>query len=384
MPRISRATRPATALLLAASLTAVGCSTGERPSRERSIAFSDARGMERAELVTETELQRITGVAVTDDGRLFVNAPRWAETHDASVYEVKGSAFRVWPNRWMNRWEPNGGQDPAERFICVQSVTADDQGHLWVLDPAAPSFQGPVPGGPKLIRFSLAGDDVVRTYRFDRSIAPGGSYLNDVRVDTRDNTAFITDSGLGALIVVHLDSGRSYRLLADHPSTKSDPEFVPVIGGARWIRGNAVPQVHADGIAIEREGDGSEGWVYWQALTNNRLYRLPMSALKQDPPDEQAVIEAIEDLGETVVTDGMEIDSAGNLYFSALERDAVVVRFPTGELRTLAQGPELSWPDSFAWGPDGWLYVTTARIHEGDLPRGPFGVWRIRPAAPRP
>ena len=396
MARTARSALAITAAaVLVAPLLSAGCAPrGERTGRQdRARTFETMTETARSlQQVAAIDLQRITGVAVTESGRVFVNAPRWAEEHDQSVYELFGSGtLRAWPNRWMNRWAPGAGMNPAERFICVQSVTADDAGHLWVLDPAAPSFSGPVPGGPKLVRFSLAGDEIIRTYRFSPEIAPEGSYLNDVRVDTRDNTAFITDSGLGALIILHLESGRAYRVLADHASTKADPKLVPIIGGQPWIRNGSVPQIHADGIAIERTGGMTDadtgsapGWVYWQALTHNRLFRAPMSTLKQDPPDEAAMIASIEDLGETVVTDGMEIDAAGNLYFSALERDAIVVRAPDGSLRMLVQDPRISWPDSFAWGPDGWLYFTTARIHEGDLPQEPFGVWRVKPAGSRP
>ena len=72
-------------------------------------------------------------------------------------------------------------------------VDANDD--LWILDPAAPKMQQLVPGGPKLIKVDLKTNAVVQTIPFGEDVAPKKSYLNDVRIDTRSSTAFITDSG---------------------------------------------------------------------------------------------------------------------------------------------------------------------------------------------
>ena len=85
----------------------------------------------------------------------------------------------------------------------------------------------------------------------------------------------------------------------------------------------------------------------------------------------------------------MEADAAGNVYFTALEQDALVVRRPDGRLETLATDPRLSWPDSLAWGADGALFVATSQIHltpmvhgNATMPETPYLVLRLRPAPP--
>jgi hypothetical protein len=45
---------------------------------------------------------------------------------------------------------------PQDHFICVQSVYADDQNNLWVLDPGSPQQQGVVKEGAKLLKFNPA------------------------------------------------------------------------------------------------------------------------------------------------------------------------------------------------------------------------------------
>jgi len=59
----------------------------------------------------------------------------------------------------------------------------------------------------------------------------------------------------------------------------------------------------------------------------------------------------------------MEIDARGNVYFSALEFNAVVIRVPSGELYTLTRSAMFAWPDAFAFGPDNSVYYTVAKLN---------------------
>lgn len=330
--------------------------------------------------VAESRGVQWTGVAVTAGRRVFVSFPRWSGPHALSVAELLPDGagrtrLAAFPDLPWNAWDQGGPEAASASFVCVQALHADGE-RLWVVDPGSPKFAGVVPGAAKLVMIDLRTDTVARVYRFDESIAPKNSYLNDVRVDPRRQYAYLTDSGAGALVVVDLQSGKATRLLADHFSTKGDPKLAPVIGGKPWLGPDGkVPQIHADGIALSRDGE----WLYWQALTGSTLFRIRTSWLRepQGPPP-------VELVGTTVVSDGLEIDAAGNIYFAALERDSIIRRSPDGQMTPLAQGPEIAWPDSFAWHPDGWLYVTTAQIHRtppfaASMPAEPFRLLRIRP-----
>ncbi|HSO23444.1 MAG TPA: L-dopachrome tautomerase-related protein, partial [Chondromyces sp.] len=232
------------------------------------------------EVVAESERQW-TGVAVTREGRVFVNFPRWSPEVPVSVAELQADgALAAFPDQGWNAWSP--GSDPTSVWVCVQSVVADGEGSLWVLDPANPGFAGVVPGGPKLVEIDIPTGAIIQTIRFDNTVAPSESYLNDVRLDHLHATAYITDSGLGALVVVNLATGASRRVLADHPSTKAE-DTVLVIGGEPWLRPDgSAPQVHADGIAYDRARD----LVYFQALTGRTLYRISGAALRDPALDE--------------------------------------------------------------------------------------------------
>lgn len=331
--------------------------------------------------VAAFDTTQITGVAVAG-GRLFVNAPHWRTRPAAAVMEVLADgATRPYPDA---TWNAQTGS-PRQRFVCVQSVYVDPRNPatLWILDPASPGFQGVVPGGAKLVEVDLATDTVVRTIAFDARIAPTGSYLNDVRVDAAQTTAYLTDSNLGALVVVDLATGEARRVLDGHPSTAPDTSYVLRPGGRPLDGPDGTPvRIASDGLALSPDG----AFLYYHALTGTRLYRVPTAALADADP---ATLGAeVDDLGPTVATDGMIMDADARLYHTAIERDAVVRRLPDGRLETVVEDARLKWPDSFALAADGTLYVTTSQLHlmpqynDGQrLRTEPYRVFRLDPDA---
>lgn len=313
-----------------------------------------------------------TGVAVAPNGRIFVNYPRWSDSVSFSVGELRRDGSVVpYPDMELNRWER--GQDPSRSFVCVQSVVIDNKGFLWILDPANPQFKGVVPGGPKLVKVDLSADRIVQTVRFAPPVITENSYLNDVRVDTGRQVAYITDSGAGAIVVVDLRTGNSRRLLSDDPSTKAE-DVTLTIEGKPWRRPDgSAPKVHADGIALDPEGD----YLYYQALTGRTLYRVPVRSLLDPSMTGPNLARKVEVVGKTGAADGLEFEG-GRVYISALEESAIKTFSPAdGKTETLVRGAELAWPDSFAFGPDGSLYVTTSQIHRGPNPAEPYKVFKM-------
>lgn len=305
---------------------------------------------------------QVTGVTVTPQGRIFVNFPRWTEDAPVSVAEVlAGGALRAYPDAQWNAWR-NSRKDEmnaADHWVCVQSVVADHGTRLWVLDPAAPAQERLVAGGPKLVGIDTTTDRVAHKILFDESIAPQGSYLNDVRFSPDDQTAYITDSGArGALVVVDLRSGQARRVLDGHPSTQPEKEVQIRFDGQVLRRqdGRGV-EFSADGIALSPDGQ----WLYWQAIKGRTLYRVPTAALRDAALSGENLAAQVQRVGENGPADGLLIDPQGRMYISAVEENAVKRR--EGErLEVLLRDPRLRWPDTFAQGPDGAVYVTASRI----------------------
>ena len=313
-----------------------------------------------------------TGVAVSTDGRIFANFPRWSPAVSESVIEVMmDGGFRAYPNVEINSWSDE--PDPGDRFVCVQSVYCDDKGYLWVLDTGNPMFAGVLPGSAKLIKIDLAGDEIVRTYVFDDEIAPSNSYLNDVRIDNEAGYAYITDSGIGALVVMNLRTGEARRVFEGHYSTRAE-DITLTINGAAWTYPDGTPiQIHADGIAL------NPGWdyLYYQALTGRALYSIATQDLRNTELGGDDLGSRVEKVAESGAADGIMFDKKGNLYLSAIEDNAIRRLSVDGEIETVIEDERISWPDSFAIGPDGSVYFTTSRIHEGAVPQDEYKIYKL-------
>jgi len=307
--------------------------------------------------------QQVTGVAVTKDGRIFVNFPRWEKDVPISVAEVgPGGKLTPYPNAEWNAWRNTNPLSNNDHFVCVQSVVAGPGNALWVLDPAAPGNEFNLDGGPKLVEIDLASNAVKRTILFDRTVIPQGSYLNDVRFSPDGKWAYITDSGVrGALIAVDLTTSTPRRLLDGHPSTQLEKGVTVTTDGKPLRRPDGRgPQFAADSIAVDPQGQ----YVYWQALTGKTLYRIPTSALQNPNLPIGQLEKAVERLGTTCVADGYWIDQKGRLFITSPEDNSVKLRQQDGSLSVAVQDKRLRWPDSMAEGADGTLYVTASHIQD--------------------
>jgi sugar lactone lactonase YvrE len=302
--------------------------------------------------------QQVTGITVASDGRIFVNFPYWSDAHSVSVAQLgENSALTPYPD---SNWNSNEGA-VDRRFMCVQSVVADDQDGLWVLDPASIKMEGVVSGGAKLVKIDLKTNKVIQDIVFPDSVVPKKSYLNDVRIDTHNGFAFITDSGIGGLVVVDLKSGQARRVLQNHPSTKAEPSVILVIEGVKLVdakTGEPV-QIHSNGIAYDKAG----GFLYYQASTGRTLYRAPVPDLENINLPDADLAKRIETVATVPAADGLAFRN-GSIYCTAIEQDAIVrTDLATKQLEVVTKDSRLKWPDTLSFGPDGSLYVTTSQIH---------------------
>jgi sugar lactone lactonase YvrE len=333
-----------------------------------------------------------TGVTVSQQGRIFVNFPRWGDNVEYSVAEIRNGEPVPYPSAEFNREEPDA---PVASLVSVQSVVVDPIDRLWILDTGSPMFQPTQYGGPKLVCIDLATDRVIKTILFPQDVALQTTYLNDIRFDLRSGTegmAFITDSadkGANGLIVVDLGSGESWRKLHDHPSTKAESlhNFLPIVEGKplmeRQADGSTKPMtMGADGIAIS--ADGSR--LYYCPLMSRKLYSVSIDCLCDRQMDDRAVAESVIDEGDKGGgADGLESDAAGYIYATNYEHQAILRRSPLGVWETVVHNSHLMWTDTMSIAADGYLYIIANQLHRQpkyqlgrDLRIKPYTLFRLR------
>jgi len=326
-----------------------------------------------AELVQVAAFEhQVTGITVSADGRIFVNFPRWTDDAPISVAEVgRDGSLTPYPDAKWNAWrnEKAMKMPVEEHFVCVQSVVADRHGALWVLDPAAPGNEKILEGGPKLVRIDVATDQVTKVISFPGHVALQGTYLNDIRFSPDGRLGYITDSGTrGAIIVVDLESGASFRTLDGHSSTQVEKDVVVEVDGAPLRRPDRrQPAFSADGIALSNDG----GTLFWQALTGRTLYSIDTGSLVPEASPVE-VEGAVTKVGTTHVADGMWMSSTGTLYITS-PSDNSVKRWTGDACEIVVQDDRLRWPDTLSEGPDGTIYVTASHIQD---------TYWFKPAAP--
>ena len=356
----------------------------------QALPVPEQQSIGELETVAEIHGAMPTGVAVSTSGRIFINYPRWGDDVPFTVAEIVDEAGCI----SQHRDEPTGK--------CLHSGTPDRVGpkrcdrskreNLWIVDTGS---LRPTPisyGGPKLIQVSLETNKVIRTILIDPAALTPETYLNDVRFLFHSNStsyAFISDSSPeGGIIVVNLETGRSWRRLSGTRFTRSDPSFVPVVEAeVLMIRkpGQAAERfnVGSDGIAVSADGET----VYFRSLTSRHLYSVPTEALTNRTIREVNLQKMVVDHGQVAgASDGLEADSSGGIYLTDYEHNAIH-RFTdsVSTLKTLMYSPAAIWPDSLSLSDDGYLYFTAnqlnrqSQFHKGvDKRIQPYMIFRIQ------
>ncbi len=333
-----------------------------------------------------------TGVAVSKTGRIFVNFPRWGDPVEYTVAEVKNGHATPYPNLDINKIDD---AHPEKCLVSVQSVVVDEQDRLWILDTGSINMGPHKPNGPKLLCVDLSSNKVVKTIDFKKSpdaIRPT-TYLNDIRFDLNRETGglgFITDSsdsGHNGIIVVDLESGQAWRRLDGHPSTKAQENFAPTVEGELLLartpgKPDAYPKIGSDGIALSAD----KKTLFYCPLISRHLYSVSVDALADRNRSDADVAATIKDLGDRgYCSDGLGTDSQGRILLTDYEHNALHARDASGQNDTvLVRDPRIIWPDSMAFGADGFVYFTAnqlnrqPRFHNGkDLRQQPYSLFRL-------
>ena len=256
----------------------------------------------------------------------------------------------------------------------------------------AAATPGKAPADPK---FPLAERSAGSTNFISAGSAPteaeARAQLNSAkqRADIR-GTAYITDSaslGPNAIIVVDLATGKSFRRLNQHVSVLAEPGFLMFAEGRpvyQTFPGHPPePNVFAaDSIAISADGRQ----LYYCPINGTKLYAVSTSLLRDRSKSDAQVEGDVRIVTGKMPSDGLESDTAGNVYLSDPVTDSIHRwNSHTGITDTIAHDPRILWPDTMSLAGDGYLYFTANQLHRQptlhngeDLRQKPYSLFRIK------
>jgi sugar lactone lactonase YvrE len=337
------------------------------------------KDLSAAPLVTETGLETILSyhepignVAVSAGGRLFFTVHPEARPDGPRLLEWRNGQAVPFP-------EP---EIQAAIFETPLGIVVDRKNRLWVIDPANHGI-----GRPRIVAIDLATNLVVHEHVFPRSIAPIGSFLQDLQADPSGRMIYIADASFWrkapAIIVYDSLTRRSRRVLEGHESTPAQDWLIRTPARDMNFLGGMVPlKIGLDGIAMDPAGQ----WLTFGAMSNDTLYRVPARALADGELSPADLAAKVETLGKKPLSDGLSADLSGNVYITDVERGAVLRLAPGGQLSTIVRSPRIRWADGLSFGPDGWLYLADSALPDVLLrsrqhiqAHGPYNVYRFRP-----
>jgi len=141
-------------------------------------------------------------------------------------------------------------------------------------------------------------------------------------------------------------------------------------------------RIAVDSIALDTRGE----WLYYGAVTGDRLYRVRTRDLTDTALAPAALAARVEEFAAKTLSDGLTMDVQDNIYLSDMEHSAIVRLGQDRRLTTLLKDARLRWPDGFSFGPGGWLYVTCSSLQNvlfvgADELRAhaPYQIFRFQP-----
>ncbi|MGC3937116.1 L-dopachrome tautomerase-related protein [Roseobacter sp. EG26] len=311
-------------------------------------------------------------LAIGPDGRMFMSVHEFYG-HDLRVVEVlPDGSTTPYPNAdWANKPDEDG---PG--LNGVLGLRADRDGILWMLDGQGAGQTG------RIIGWNTRTEKLHRIYYLGQPATRETSFLNDLAVDREHGAIYITDTANAettALIVLDLETGRARRVLeASAFTVPEDTEMV--IDGNVVTLGGAPAKIGANPITI----DPTNTWVYFAPMTASAMYRVRTTDLLDTSLSDADLAARVERYGDKPISDGSTVDAAGNVYITSITDDAVGVTQADGSYKILYQQDNMSWPDGFAMGVDGYVYVTINELHRSpvlnggaDATKGEFSIMRF-------
>ncbi|MEM8737977.1 MAG: L-dopachrome tautomerase-related protein [Planctomycetota bacterium] len=350
--------------------------------------------------------QRPGNIAVGPTGRIFASVHLIQSPSVHVVELLPDNTQRAYPNA---RWATAPHATKPEGISAIIGIEADAEHTLWMLDNGNPAAGFP----PKLIAWQTDTETLYKTWEIDAGVE--NSFMQDLAIDRDRRMAYIADMAPGsengdspevparpAFVVLNLATGHAVRRLEAHPLLLAEPDIDFNAGGQPILNpplpGSDEPVHPMPGlnpITIDPQLE----WVYFGAMRGTSVYRIKADDLADFELTDEQLANRIQRVGPKPVSDGINVDSAGNIYITDLPANAIGVLTPAPEdapegeeaaYRHLVQSDDLlQWPDGLSYGPDGFFYVNVNQLHRHpglnagtDASDPPYRILKFKPLAP--
>ncbi|MGE4522574.1 MAG: L-dopachrome tautomerase-related protein [Acetobacter sp.] len=299
------------------------------------------------------------------DGRMVLEAPAWLGNTGPQLFiRTPDGATAPWPAVLWGAAQDSTAPDtaaPTQHIVAAAGLTRTAEGSLWLLDSGVPQREQPAKAAPRLLEIDPIRNAVVRSVPIQADALQPGSILSGVAV--HGHTAYVPDSGVGAILVVDLQTGVSRRFLDRHPALVATRPIMTPQGPLHHPSGGLVA-VDASMIAVSPDGS----WIVVQP-PGGYLSRID-TAIFTDPHITPAAFEeSVTQWFKTPSLGGLVIDSDGTLYWSDITTGSIQ-SYTTGRIpRRLITDNRLHWPTTPGLDGKGHLYVTASQVDRS----GAFG-----------
>jgi sugar lactone lactonase YvrE len=300
-------------------------------------------------------------ITVTPDDRVIVSLhqfyePRWR----VAEVDPDTGVLRPFPT---GEWAEELGADGIG-LDAVLGIRTDDEGIVWMLDNG-----GRLGSTPRLIGWNTETDALHRVIAIPNPPGVARTFLNDFAIDPIEQHVYIADVGGDtepAIVVVDLVTGLSRRVLEGDPVVSPEPgaDLFVDNDGVRMATpegGSEPAQIGVNPIAIDAKAE----WVYFGSMNGETLYRVRAEDLRDASLTRASLSARVERYADKPVSDGITIDTKGNIYVTDLNAGGIGVIDRNRRYERLFDDPEIvSWPDGMSGGPDGLIYVTVNQLHK--------------------